>query len=111
MKEKRAIEQARLTGKYPKLAAAFLDSPDAFPNNLATRHERVAQELDGLWGSPDCTRILDELVLSDRPDRLGFSFDVMMELYKLKDHHDSLYPQFVISEHDPFTAAKTSGTK
>jgi type II secretory ATPase GspE/PulE/Tfp pilus assembly ATPase PilB-like protein len=68
----------------------------------------VAQELDGLWGSPDCTRILDELVLSDRPDRLGFSFDVMMELYKLKDHHDSLYPQFSISEHASSTAAKIS---
>ena len=94
--------QAELTSKYPKLATAFLDSPDAFPNNLATRHERVAQELDGVWGSPACTKLLEELVFSDRPDRLGFTFDVMMELFELKNHHDSFYPQFTTNSHDPF---------
>ncbi len=94
--------QAELTSKYPKLAAAFLDSPDAFPNNLATRHERVTKELDSVWGSPDCTKLLAELVFSERPDRLGFTFDVMMELFELKNHHDSLYPQFTTSGYDPF---------
>lgn len=94
--------QAELTRKYPKLATAFLDSPDAFPNNLATRHERVTQELDSVWGSHACTKLLEELVFSDRPDRLGFTFDVMMELFELKNNHDSLYPQFTTSEYDPF---------
>ncbi len=56
--------------------------------------------------SPDCTRFLDELVFSDRPDRLGFTFDVMMELFALKNHHDAFYPQYVTSEYDPFTSGK-----
>ena len=100
------IEQAELTGKYPILAKAFSGSPEGFPTNLATRHERVAMDLDGVWGTANCVKLLDDLVFSDRPDRLGFTYDVMMELFALKNHHDRLYPQFSGSQHDPFLAVK-----
>jgi type II secretory ATPase GspE/PulE/Tfp pilus assembly ATPase PilB-like protein len=105
------IEQAELTSKYPQLAKAFSVFPEGFPTNLATRHERVASELDGVWGTANCVRLLDDLVFSDRPDRLGFTYDVMMELFALKNHHDRLYPQFAGNQHDPFLAVMATEAK
>lgn len=58
--------------------------------------------MDAVWGTTNCIRLLDELVFSDRPDRLGFTYDVMMELFALKNFHDRLYPQFNNNQFDPF---------
>ena len=71
-----------------------------------TRHERIARELDDVWGSAECKRLLDELVFSDRPDRLGFTYDVMLELFGLRNLHDRLYPQPDYPHFDPFAASQ-----
>ena len=99
-------EVAELTGKYPKIGNLFSRTQQGFPVYLASRHAHVMQELDSAWGSADCVRMLDDLVFSDRPDRLGFTYDVMMELFSLKGHHDRLYPQFVANQFDPFASVK-----
>ena len=97
---------AELTGKYPKIGNLFSKAQQGFPVNLASRHAHVMQELDSAWGTAECVRMLDDLVFSDRPDRLGFTSEVMMELFALKGHHDRLYPQFVGNQFDPFAAVK-----
>jgi type II secretory ATPase GspE/PulE/Tfp pilus assembly ATPase PilB-like protein len=97
-------QSAELTSRYPNIGNVFVKAQQGFPANLASRHEHVMQELDGTWGTAECVRLLDDLVFSDRPDRLGFTYDVMMELFALKNHHDRLYPQFVVNQFDPFAA-------
>lgn len=99
-----------LTSKYPNIGNVFVKAQQGFPTSLASRHEHVMRELDGTWGTADCVRLLDDLVFSDRPDRLGFTYDVMMELFALKGHHDRLYPQFVVNQFDPFAAVKLGET-
>jgi len=71
----------------------------------------VSKELDALWGTSNCVRLLDELVFSDQPDRLGFTYDVMTELFALKNHHDKLYPQFTTHQFDPFDAGKAGDSQ
>lgn len=99
-------ESVELTGKYPKIGNVFAKAQQGFPANLASRHEHLMRELDAAWGTAECIRLLDELMFSDRPDRNGFTYDVMMELFALKGHHDRLYPQFVGNQFDPFAAVK-----
>ena len=96
---------AEASVKYPKIGNLFAQAQSGFPVNLAARHEHLLREIDTAWGKAECVRLLDELVFSDRPDRLGFTSDVMMELFSLKNHHDRLYPQFVVNQFDPFAAS------
>jgi type II secretory ATPase GspE/PulE/Tfp pilus assembly ATPase PilB-like protein len=78
---------------------------------MAARHERVTKELDSVWGTLECSHLLEDLVFSDRPDRLGFTFDVMMELFALKNYHDKQYSQYTISEFDPFASVMDANTE
>ena len=97
------MEHADMVSEYPKLAQAFAEEPDRFPHSLAVRHPRIAHKLDALWGTADCVAVLDELMLSGRPDRRGFSFGVVCELFSLKELHDNQYPQRAPGTNDPFS--------
>ncbi|MEW6513801.1 MAG: ATPase, T2SS/T4P/T4SS family [Pseudomonadota bacterium] len=100
-----------LNAQYPKIGSVFTKAEQGFPVNLATRHEHVLHELDKAWGTAECVRQLDDLMFSDRPDRNGFTYDVMMELFALKGHHDRLYPQFVVNQFDPFAFVGNGGAE
>ncbi|OYX21490.1 MAG: hypothetical protein B7Z09_00430 [Brevundimonas diminuta] len=95
------MEHADMMSEYPRLAQAFAEELDRFPHSLAVRHPRIAHKLDALWGTAGCIGVLDELMLSGRPDRHGFSFGVVCELFSLKELHDHQYPR-TTSTNDPF---------
>jgi type II secretory ATPase GspE/PulE/Tfp pilus assembly ATPase PilB-like protein len=95
---------ANISANHPKLAQACEDGGVAFPHHLTEHHARVAGKLEALWGTRDCAILLDDLVFSDRPDRLGFSFDVLRDLFALKDVHEARYPQLTQSPNDPFAS-------
>ncbi|MCX8016599.1 MAG: GspE/PulE family protein [Rhodocyclaceae bacterium] len=97
------MEHADMYSLYPKLAQAFAEDLSGFPQNLVARHPRLATKIEGQWGTKDCVRTLEELMLSDRPDRQGFSFDVLREIFALKEVHDAKYPQFLYNGADPFS--------
>lgn len=97
------MEHADMVSEYPKLAQAFAEELDRFPHGLAVRHPRIAHKLDALWGTAECVAVLDELMLSGRPDRRGFSFGVVCELFSLKELHDNQYPQRASETSDPFS--------
>ncbi|MBA3031512.1 MAG: GspE/PulE family protein [Gammaproteobacteria bacterium] len=99
------MEHADMVSEYPKLAQAFAEELDRFPHSLAVRHPRIAHKLDALWGTPECLAVLDELMLSGRPDRRGFSFGVVCELFSLKELHDNQFPQRNPNTSDPFSTA------
>lgn len=101
------VQMDDLIQKYPKIGSVFAKAEQGFPVHLLEQHEHLLRELDVAWGTADCVRLLEDLVFSDRPDRHGFTSEVMMELFALKGHHDRLYPQFVANQFDPFAAVKT----
>lgn len=98
------MEHADMFSKYPKIAQAYAEDPASFPNGLANLHPRLADKLESLWGTFDCVNFLHDLMLSDRPDRQGFSFDVLRELFALKENHEAHFPQFSLNANDPFSA-------
>lgn len=95
------MEHADMVSEYPRLAQAFAEELDRFPHSLAVRHPRITHKLDALWGTAGCIGVLDELMLSGRPDRHGFSFGVVCELFSLKELHDHQYPR-TTSTIDPY---------
>jgi type II secretory ATPase GspE/PulE/Tfp pilus assembly ATPase PilB-like protein len=99
------MEHADMMSGFPKLAKACRDGGCEFPHNLATLHAHLAQKLETHWGSKECVGLLDNLVFSDRPDRLGFSFDVLRELFALREIHGESFPQLTYSTSDPFSSA------
>jgi|GEM_PF-2032157 len=96
-----------LIQKYPRIGSVFAKAEQGFPVHLLEMHEHLLRELDEAWGTAECVRLLEDLVFSDRPDRHGFTSEVMMELFALKSHHDRLFPQFVSNQFDPFAAMTT----
>lgn len=98
------MEHADMYSSYPKLALACEEGGATFPHNLVAQHVRVAQKPESSWGTRECVVLLDDLIMSDRPDRLGFSFDVLRELFALKETHDALFPQLIYSPNDPFSS-------
>ena len=92
---------------FAKLSAGCSLGGIAFPQSLADQHARIADKLNSLWGTIDCTRMLDDLVFSDRPDRLGFSFEVLRELFALKEVHEASFPQLTHNPNDPFGSSVT----
>lgn len=105
--ETKILQQDGLLQKYPKIGATFAKTKGGFPVNLHQHHAHLLQELDAAWGTPEFVSLIDDLVFSDRPDRHGFSNEVMMELFALKSHHDRLFPHFVTNQFDPFAALPT----
>jgi hypothetical protein len=55
------------------------------PLTTAQRHPHVVNRLAALWEKPlSLPAYFDELLLSDRPGRAGFSFEVLTELGDLR---------------------------
>lgn len=55
------------------------------PSRTAQRHPHVIDQLALAWDRPAQRRlVLRDLVLADRPDRRGFSFEVLDELVRLQ---------------------------
>ena len=91
--------------KFPKLAEAFADRPEMFPHAMAAEHERLARKIEALWGTREAMRYMDNLMLSDRQGRHGFSERVVVELATLKQIHEAAYPAISVNPHDPFAVA------
>ncbi|WP_051304510.1 ankyrin repeat domain-containing protein [Chitinilyticum litopenaei] len=56
---------------------------ELYPQALADRYPRIAERLVALWGSPELNDYLDELLIMDKPDRMGFPPDIGAELMNL----------------------------
>lgn len=54
----------------------------------------VAQKLALFWNSPFFNDYIDNLVAVERSGRQGFPFHTLMELQKVIDKHEEMYPEF-----------------
>ncbi|MDD4928256.1 MAG: ATPase, T2SS/T4P/T4SS family [Gallionella sp.] len=97
-----------LKAKYPKLTQAFDQAGLPFPKFLLEKYERILQKIELSWDSQDADKYLDSLLLKDRDDRQGFSFEAISEIDLVKRIHDYLIPSSKIDLYDPFGAGVVS---
>jgi hypothetical protein len=88
----RACEAAKgLTAQAHQWLSAV--PPRYQPLATARRYPHIVNKLATVWAVPHEVRAyLNELLLSTRPGRLGFSFDVLTELSDLQDLLTALRP-------------------
>jgi len=80
---KRAPQFGGLSGIAEEWLASL--PPRYQPMSTAQRHPHVVNRLAALWDQPArLPAYFDELLLSDRPGRAGFSFEVLTELGDLR---------------------------
>lgn len=61
---------------------------------LLQEFPHVAKKLALFWGSIFFNDYVDNLVAVERKDRQGFPFHTIMELQKIIDKHEEIYPEF-----------------
>lgn len=88
--------------KYPKIFKALKQASTTYPDLLLSSFSRILQRAELLWGSKEGALYFESLVLEDREDRNGFPPEVLSDVWLLKQIHESLYPGFIVSIHDPF---------
>ncbi|WP_051279264.1 ankyrin repeat domain-containing protein [Chitinilyticum aquatile] len=65
----------------------LIGNADFHPQELLTRFPRIASQIAQRWGQPDLDAYFDELLIMDKPDRMGFPPEVAAELMKLSLIH------------------------
>ena len=65
---------------------------DLYPQRTEEKFPRIVEKIAVLWGSPQMTRYFTELLFDDRGGREGFPSDIMTELFRLSNFHESLKP-------------------
>jgi hypothetical protein len=60
--------------------------PEPFPI-VAQAYPRIAERLKQLWGTPQCDRYLDDLLIDSRGNRQGFPPPVVSALLTLSEEH------------------------
>jgi hypothetical protein len=75
-----------------KMVELLGEHADKYPKHLEERFLRIFNKLLELWGTPEMIPYLDDLVMSDRPDRAGFPVEVAAELWNLSKVYPLLHP-------------------
>ena len=65
---------------------------DLYPQRTEEKFPRIVEKIAVLWGSPQMARYFTELLFDDRGGREGFPPDIMTELFRLSNFHESLKP-------------------
>ncbi|MEZ0237202.1 MAG: hypothetical protein ACAH06_04000 [Methylophilaceae bacterium] len=69
---------------------------DKYPTNLEQKYPHVFHKLVEFWGTTDMRPYFDELIMSNRPNRLGFPPETVTEIWALSKLYSTLHP-----EHEP----------
>jgi type II secretory ATPase GspE/PulE/Tfp pilus assembly ATPase PilB-like protein len=93
---------AEIRIKFPKLHSAFAAYSNKFPATLLASFPRIVQKVEGLWGTHEAMPYLNDLLLSDREGRSGFTDEALREITYLKQLHEYEYPHLSRDPFDPF---------
>lgn len=77
---------------------------EKYPKNLEQKYPHVFQKIVDLWGTADMRSYFDELIMSNRPNRLGFPPEAVTEIWALSKLYSTLHP-----EHEPPETVSTFG--
>ncbi|MCX7892099.1 MAG: hypothetical protein N2544_07015 [Burkholderiales bacterium] len=89
------VQRAARSGAEQPAAAG---APHPFPI-VQAKFPRIALQIHDLWGTPECDRYLDKLIIDDRGNRTGFPPDVMTALLELSRQHQRQFG-FVRAENE-----------
>ncbi len=80
-----------------KMLALLGERAKDYPEELERRFPRILAKLVEVWGKPAADTYLDSLMVSDRPSRQGFPFEVASEILRLSMVHSTLDVQKPVS--------------
>ena len=63
-----------------------------YPQKTEEKFPRIVEKIAVLWGSPQLAKYFSELLFDDRGGREGFPPDIMIELFRLSNFHESTKP-------------------
>lgn len=69
---------------------------DKYPKHLEQGFPHVFQKVVDFWGTTQMRPYFDELIMSNRPNRLGFPPEAVTEIWALSKLYTTLHP-----EHEP----------
>lgn len=107
---KKQNEQAAVSEfstRFPKLAGALaLYGGEA--KEMAASFPRLLSAIENGWGTDGCYEYINNLLLPDRPDRQGFSGEVIDELLLIKNVFEVAYPKLTVNPYDPFSSIRAA---
>jgi len=92
---------------YPRIYAA-LSKFDLSIKAMPKYYPRLMAAVESGWGATDGLAYLNNLLLSDRNDRQGFSLEQVDELTLLKNVFEVNFPKVAINPHDPFSNVRAA---
>ena len=69
-----------------------------YPHKTEEKYPRIVDKIAVLWGTGQMSKYFNELLFDDRGGRAGFPADVMTEIFRLSNHHESTKPSRSASE-------------
>jgi hypothetical protein len=66
---------------------------DKYPKALEEKFPHVFHKMVELWGTPQMRPYLDELIMSNRPNRQGFPPEVVTEIWAISRVYSMQYPE------------------
>lgn len=85
----------------------FIKNNIQIPEVLSQRHPHIVNNLALFWGCKDFNDYTEKLIVNEqsneRLNRQGFLPDAFMEILKLANLHNMIYPQYQKKEvHNPY---------
>lgn len=77
----------------PKMQEHLGEHTDKYPKALEEKFPHVFLKMIELWGTPQMRPYLDELIMSNRPNRMGFPADVVSEIWAINRVYSTQHPE------------------
>jgi hypothetical protein len=77
----------------PKMQEHLGEHADKYPKALEEKFPHVFLKLVELWGTAQMRPYLDELIMSNRPNRQGFPADVVSEIWSINRIYSIQHPE------------------
>lgn len=76
-----------------KLLEYLGEHADKYPKHLEQSFPHVFHKLVEFWGTANMRAYFDELIMSNRPNRLGFPPEAVTEIWALSKVYSTLHPE------------------
>ena len=91
---------------FPRVARATAALGGSI-TGLSAQYPRLLESIENSWGSPACETQINDLLLSDRAGRHGFSQEILDEILVVKNAFQMSFPNLASSPFDPVFNAHT----
>ena len=76
-----------------KMLELLGEHTDKYPKHLEQSYPHVFLKVVELWGTADMRSYFDELIMSNRPNRMGFPAEAVTEIWALSKVYSMLHPE------------------